>query len=198
MGPRPRNRFPQGQGSVAGFLLVETLISLAVGLLLLALIARITLQDSGQARTMGRWLRERLVAQRALELIRSELQEALQVSLALPPSGHAGCSLAGRPVKLHLVTAAGPVTYALENRPEAIWRGRALIRCGPAYGLDGQLNPGPPVSRVLLDALAEDGLAVRPDGLGLQLELIRHFGEPMAEPQVVALSLSSVAPGLAP
>lgn len=185
---RPRN----------GFLLVETLIALAVGVLLVGLIARVTLQDTGQARAMGRLLRERLVAQRALELLRAELQEALQVSLTLPPAGHAGCSLAGRAVKLHLLTPAGRITYAMESRPERIWRGAALIRCGPSYGLDGQLNPGPSVSRVLIDALADDGLTVRPEGMGVQLALSRRFGEATEAPQLVTMTLNSAAPGLGP
>jgi len=40
--------------------------------------------------------------------------------------------------------------------PSAIWRGRVLMRCGPAYGLDGRLSAGSaPQNRVVIDGLAE-------------------------------------------
>ncbi len=37
--------------------------------------------------------------------------------------------------------------------PSAIWRGAVLMRCCPAYGLDGDWSEGSPVARVLIDAL---------------------------------------------
>jgi hypothetical protein len=41
------------------------------------------------------------------------------------------------------------------------------MRCGPAFGLDGELSAGAAQKRVLLDGLSQPGLeaAVEPDGL---------------------------------
>lgn len=181
-----------------GFLLPELVVALAVALLLVGQIAQATLQQSGQARLLGRLLRERLAGQRALELIRAELQLAHDVHLELPAAGHADCGLANRAVKLHLRTAAGPITYAVESSPDAIWRGKALMRCGPSYGLNGQLNGGSQQSRVVLDALADAGMTVGGDGVGLSLGLIRRFNDPHGGAQVVTSALSSAAPGWRP
>lgn len=181
-----------------GFLLPELLVALAVALVLVGQIAQATLQDTGQARRLGRLLRERMVAQRALELIRTELQQALEVHQTLPASGHGGCGLSGRAVKLHLLTAVGPITYSVESRPDAIWRGKALMRCGPTYDLAGQLQKDTNESRVLVDALAEAGLTVQAGGLGLSLGLIRRFDDPQGGGQLVSSSLSSPSPGLRP
>jgi hypothetical protein len=74
---------------------------------------------------------------------------------------------------LHLATAAGPITYSLGNPAEPIWRGRVLMRCGPAYGLHGELGSGAAQNRVVLDALASsDGFRADPADEGvLQLQL---------------------------
>lgn len=181
-----------------GFLLLELLVALAVALVLVGQIAQATLQDTGQARRLGRLLRERLVAQQALELIRAELQQALEVQLTLPAAGHGDCGLSGRLVRLHLLTAAGRITYSVENRPDAIWRGKALMRCGPTYGLDGQLNASTNESRVLVDALAEAGLTVQPGALGLSLGLIRRFDDHQGAAQVVSSTLTTPASGFRP
>lgn len=181
-----------------GFLLPELLVAMAVAVVLVGQIARATLQDTGLARRLGRQLRERMVAQRALELIRTELQQALEVHQTLPASGHAGCGLSGRDVKLHLLTAAGPITYSVESSPDAIWRGKALMRCGPTYDLAGQLQQDTNESRVLVDALAEAGLTVQAGGIGLSLGLIRRFDDPQGAPQLLSSSLASPSPGLRP
>ena len=68
------------------------------------------------------------------------------------------------------------VTYSLERKPNPIWRGQALMRCGPAYGLDGQMGTSAVVSEVWLDGLAADGLVISPHtSKALRLGLIRSF-----------------------
>ena len=71
----------------------------------------------------------------------------------LPPA----CNLAGRTLVLHLATAAGPITYSLGKPAEPIWRGRVLMRCGPAFGLDGEPSAGASLNRVVLDGLQVAG-----------------------------------------
>jgi hypothetical protein len=88
------------------------------------------------------------------------------------PAGLApACNLAGRSVVLHLDTPSGPITYSLGKPAEPIWRGKVLMRCGPAYGLDGALAAAQPQHRVLLDAMAADGLGAEPRGPAGMLEL---------------------------
>lgn len=183
----------------AGFLLVELLLALAIGLALLGQIAQSTLLETGESRRLGRLLRERVVTQRALELIRSEVQDALKVSLSLPQSGHAGCSVSGRTVVLHLLTTAGQITYSVERKPDAIWRGQALMRCGPSYELKGILNEASvPATRVIVDALATDGIVLKRGEASRELlvEVRREFVEPGAALQEMKWKLTIPAPGL--
>jgi hypothetical protein len=138
-----------------------------VSLLLAGVVSGALLQalllDSQASQRLGRQLRERQQGQRALELLRQELQQAEWVRRGgqgmLPPGP--ACSLTGRKVVLQLGTASGLITYAEGPAPDPIWRGRVLLRCGPAYGLDGGLAGGQPQQRVLLDALAAEGFTTQ-------------------------------------
>lgn len=138
---------------LGGFTLVELLMALSTGLLLMLAIAQVLLAETGDARRLGRVMREQLAAQRALGLIQAELQQASAVSSSLPVGGHPGCGLTGRQIRLVLQLASGLVTYSVEGKPAAIWRGSTVMRCGPTYGLDGQHNPGTNQSTVLIDAV---------------------------------------------
>ena len=77
---------------------------------------------------------------------------------------------------LQLQTPAGPITYTVGSPPISIWRRRVLLRCGPAFGLDGEPSVGAAQNRVLLDGLSQPGreAAVEPDGL-LHLRLRQEF-----------------------
>jgi type II secretory pathway pseudopilin PulG len=149
---------------VAGFSLPELLLVLLLSAGLAALILQALSAESRAAQRLGQLLRERQLGLRALELVRQELllAEASSVELRWDP----GCSLAGRRVALQLQTTAGVITYSQGPAPSAIWRGAVLMRCGPAYGLAGELSGGQPQNRVLLDGLPADagGLALIPGG----------------------------------
>ena len=147
----------------AGFSLVELLVSLLLAGVVSGALLQALLLDSQASQRLGRQLRERQQGQRALELLRQELQQAEWVRRGdqpLLPPGPA-CSLAGRRLVLQLGTASGLITYAEGPAPDPIWRGRVLLRCGPAYGLDGGLAAGQPQQRVLLDALAAAGFTTQ-------------------------------------
>jgi prepilin-type N-terminal cleavage/methylation domain-containing protein len=167
-------RAPRGQ---AGFTLVELLVALLLGSLLSGALVQALLVDSRASQRLAVLLRERQLGERALELMRQELRLARWVEerAALP----AGCSLAGRPVVLQLGTSAGGViTYSVGEAPAPIWRGRVLMRCGPAYGLAGALSAGASQNRVLLDALVEQqGMRLERPAAGLlALRLERRVG----------------------
>lgn len=158
------------------FTLVELLLALIIGFSLVGVIAEALLLESGSARQLGRFFRERLVAQRALELIRSEILQSQQIRFALSATEHPDCGLSGRQVVLHMKVAEGKITYSLDAKPAAIWRGVVLMRCGPTYGLDGTLRTGSNESRVLLDGLRAGGFRAMSAGELLSIQIVRSFG----------------------
>ncbi|SBO43202.1 prepilin-type N-terminal cleavage/methylation domain-containing protein [Cyanobium sp. NIES-981] len=165
----PRRRLFPGLPAAPGFTLVELLLALLLGCLLSALMLQCVLSETRSGQRLARLLRERQASQRLLELIRSELQQASAASIgaaaatALPPA----CNLGSRPVVLQMQTPAGVISYSQGAAPDAIWRGAVLMRCGPAYGLDGQLGSGTSQNRVVLDALVADtGFTVQPSAQG--------------------------------
>ena len=178
---------------------MELLLTLSLGLVLSGIMLQALLGESTSSQRFGRLLRERTMALRGLELIRDELQLASAAATdpsSLPAPGPA-CSLAGRTPVLHLHTAVGAITYTVGSKPGAIWRGQVLMRCGPAYGLDGMLNAGSVQPRVLVDGLEADGFEVtlssqpqgspypqRATGGGVaQLELRQVFASDAGQPQ---------------
>jgi prepilin-type N-terminal cleavage/methylation domain-containing protein len=142
----------QSTAQSQGFSLVELLLALVIGCGLTGGLLQAMLAEGSNGQRLGRLLRERVVARRTLELVRGDLLQAQ--GQADPAVVQPACNLAGRTVVLHLATAAGPITYSLGKPAEPIWRGRVLMRCGPAYGLHGELGSGAAQNRVVLDALA--------------------------------------------
>lgn len=186
-----------------GFTLLELLLALAIGVTLVAVIGEALLGELGQSGRLARILRERTVTQRALELMRMELQEAPAVRVMPGAIRREGCGLTGRTVLLHLdftpdgVLPDRDVTYSLERKPDPIWRGQALMRCGPAYGLNGQMEDSEAVSRVWLDALAADGLSISLDDSNvLKLVLTRVFQPRVGEQHHLEGVITTPVPGL--
>ena len=141
---------------MAGFSLVELMLSLSLGLVLSGVMLQGLMAEGQTGARLVRLVRERAWQRRTLELVKSDLAQAAAVSAAPELETH-GCNLAGRQPVLHLRTAAGPITYSVGAAPSAIWRGRVLMRCGPAFALEGGLAAGAQAqNRVVLDALAAD------------------------------------------
>jgi type II secretory pathway pseudopilin PulG len=157
----------------AGFSLVELLLAFGLGLSLCALMLQAVLAEGHNGQRLARVLRERQVAQRALALLRADLQRAtLVASSAGSNNVDAACNLAGRAVVLHLQTPQGPITYSVGKPAEPIWRGQVLMRCGTAFGLDGSPSTGQALNRVVLDGLASGGVSAALQGPGaLRVEL---------------------------
>lgn len=157
----------------AGFSLTELLLAMALGLSGCAVILQSVLTEGQNGQRLARVMRERQAASRVLALLRSDLQRATAVTSS---AGHAGeaaaCKLAGRGVLLHLQSAAGPITYSVGSAPEPIWRGQVLMRCGPAFTIDGSPSPGQALNRVVFDGLAKGGAVALQQGPGtLRVEL---------------------------
>ena len=113
------------------------MLALSLGLLLSGVMLQGLLDEGQNGQRLARLLRERAVQRRTLALIKADLAQATAIS-STPQLEQHGCSLADRLPVLHLSTSAGAVTYSVGSAPSAIWRGRVLMRCGPAYGLDGR------------------------------------------------------------
>ena len=158
----------------AGFSLVELLVAACLGLLVWGVVLQALVADGRQVERLVRQVRERGQQKRVLALLRGDLQRSTRVDLALGVG--AACGLGGRDPVLQLTTPAGPITYTVGSPPSAIWRRRVLMRCGPAFGLHGEPSAGAAQNRVLLDGLADPGLAAtsEPDGL-LRLQLRQEF-----------------------
>ena len=181
--------------SQRGFSLVDLLLAVVLGGLLSGVVLQALVVDTRAAQRLGRLLRERQQGQRALELIRQELQQAEAISLNGDFAG--ACGLSGRDPVLQLSTAAGVITYSVGEAPASIWRGAVLMRCGPAYTLGGRFSDGEHQNRVLLDGLVSaDGFSVEQNNSTgvLELQLIRAFagGPELRMQSAAAFDSSSV------
>ena len=134
---------------------------------------------------MAQRLQARRQQQRTVALIRAEGELGYGVVAHPQPSPAWPCGLAGRrPVLAIALSSEDPtarqhaIVYSVGAAPSPIWRGRVLMRCGPAYGLDGRMDlTSTAQNRVLLDAL--------PEGEGEGLQVIPHPQLPVLELELV-------------
>ena len=149
-------------GSFVGFTLLELLLALSLGTLLFALMLSLIGADLQLGRAMAMRLSETSRQRRSLELIREELGLAHGWMVNPPVSKRWPCRMGGRRPVLAIATqlddaqARGDraIVYSVGSAPDVIWRGQVLMRCGPAYSLDGVPNVrGAFQNRVLLNAL---------------------------------------------
>ncbi|MEB3259021.1 MAG: prepilin-type cleavage/methylation domain-containing protein [Cyanobacteriota bacterium] len=136
-------------------------MALALGLILAAVMIQ-SLQRASEGGERWIWqLRERQSARRTLALLRGELAMARHWDTG-PDAGHgAECPLGGRTPVLRVEALGRPITYSIGSAPSKIWRGDVLMRCGPAYGLDGQLSDGQALNRVVIDGMEADKTGLR-------------------------------------
>ena len=167
-----------------GFTLVEVLLAAGLGTMLCGALLQLLLGELRLTGAMAQRLQARRQQQRALALIREEAELGYGVVADPQPSADWPCGLAGRrPVLAIALSRQDPdarqhvIVYSVGAAPSPIWRGQVLMRCGPAYGLDGRMDPTSNAqNRVLLDALPAD------DGGGL--EVIAHTQLPVLELQL--------------
>ncbi|MFN9622540.1 MAG: type II secretion system protein J [Cyanobacteriota bacterium] len=169
-----RCRARRRRWSEGGFSLPEALMGLAAGLTLTVVLVQGLVAATQSGERLGLLLRERQMARRTLALLRSEL--ALAQSWQVGTAAAAECALGGRTPVLALEVGGRWITYSVGEAPSRIWRGQVLMRCGPAYGLSGELSGGAAQNRVLIDGLVSEGVEVESQGLGvIRLNLRRAF-----------------------
>ena len=183
-------------GGSDGFTLLELMLSLSLGALLFALMLRVIGADLQLGRALALRLSESSRQRRSLELIREELGSAHGWMVDPPVSNRWPCRMNGRRPVLAIATqqadaqARGDraIVYSVGSALDAIWRGEVLMRCGPAYSLDGMPNlRGAFQNRVLLDAL--------PNGIGSGFTARPHPQWPVLQLEVEQqLPSSSGAP----
>ena len=192
-------------GSSAGFTLLELMLSLSLGALLFALMLRLIGADLQLGRAMALRLSESSRQRRSLELIREELGSAHGWMVDPPVSNRWPCRMNGRRPVLAIATqqadaqarADRAIVYSVGSAPDAIWRGEVLMRCGPAYSLDGVPNlQGAFQNRVLLDALPNgigSGFTARPHPQWpvLQLEIEQRLPSSSGEPRSLRSRLAA-------
>ena len=133
-----------------GFSLLELLLAVSLGLFLLGVGAAALFSEQRLGWRMGLFLRQRRMLLRANQLIAADIERGVALALSW-----LRCPLAGRQLWLQLLSPDGALTtYSLGKPPSGIWQGHVLMRCGPAYGLDGQIAAGSHhQNRVVLDQL---------------------------------------------
>lgn len=149
------------QHPAAGFTLVELLLAAALGTLVCGGLLQLLLGDLRLSAAMAQRLQARRQQQQVLTLIRAERNLGYGVIANPDPSQTWPCSLAGRNAVLAIALSPSDpgarqqaIVYSVGAAPSPIWRGQVLMRCGPAYGLDGRMNPDSSAqNRVLLDGL---------------------------------------------
>ena len=149
-------------GNAPGFTLLELLLALSLGTLFCVLVLRLVGADLRLGRAMAVRLSETSRQRRSLELIREELGWAHGWMVNPSVSNRWPCRMSGRRPVLAIATqlddpqarGESSIVYSVGSAPDVIWRGQVLMRCGPAYSLDGVPNVrGAFQNRVLLDAL---------------------------------------------
>ena len=192
-------------GSSAGFTLLELMLSLSLGTLLFTLMLRLIGIDLHLGRSLALRLSESSRQRRSLQLIREELGSAYGWMVDPPVSNRWPCRMSGRRPVLAIATqqadaqARGDrvIIYSVGSAPDAIWRGAVLMRCGPAYSLDGVPNlEGAFQNRVLLDALPNDigsGFTARPHPQWpvLQLEIEQQLPSRSGAPRSLRSRLAA-------
>ena len=167
----------------SGFTLIELLLSLSLGTMLFVVLLQLIGADLRLSNTMASRLRESAQQRRTLELIRAELAIGSGWEVDPAVSHEWPCGMAGRQPVLaigldgsNIKLSSQTIVYSVGAAPSPIWRGQVLMRCGPAYGLNGVIRPeGKAQNRVLIDGLPKNGLGFQvrqdPRSRVLHLEL---------------------------
>ena len=143
-------------GGGAGFSLVELLLVAALGVGLCGVAFQLLLGEARQGGALAQRLMLRRLQRRALQLIKEDLAQAKTWQLLPDPQPDWPCPIANRDVLIAIHPAHGtaPVLYSFGTAPSGIWRGQVLMRCGPAFDLQGRSRVSSSYqNRVVLDAI---------------------------------------------
>ena len=160
--------------SATGFTLVELLLAAALGVLVCGVALQLLIGDAARSGALAETLRLRRLQGRTLALLQLDLAQAgsWQVAPVVDPAWP--CSIGTRQPLIAITPQNGtdPVVYSLGTAPSGLWRGRVLMRCGPAFDLQGQPSShGVYLNRVVLDRVEAFRIEQDPQLPLLHLEL---------------------------
>ena len=165
--------------SAQGFTLVEVMLAALLGTFFCGVVFQLLFAETRQGGALAESFQLKQWQRRTLELLKGVLERASSWQIAPDPSGSWPCALAGRQPKLAITPRDGsaPLLYSLGPAPSAIWRGDVLMRCGPAFDLQGEIRSGSRYqNRVVLDGVDRFQLN-QPLGLPvLQIKLEQRTG----------------------
>ena len=157
-----------------GFTLVELMLAALLGCLLCGVVFQLLFAETRQGGSLAESLQLKQWQRRTLELVKGDLERASSWRIDPDAAEHWPCALAGRQPKLAITPRDGSdlVLYSLGPAPSAIWRGAVLMRCGPAFDLNGGIRGGSRYqNRVVLDGVDRFELNPPPGLPVLQMEL---------------------------
>ena len=163
-----------------GFTLVELMLAALLGCLICGVALQLLYSETrhginlAQRMTLKQWQR------RSLDLLKGDLEHASSWQIDPDPSTQWPCALAGRQPKLLIQPKDGsaPLLYSLGPAPSTIWRGTVLMRCGPAFDLNGRIRVGSQYqNRVVLDGVDQFQL-IQPSGLPLLHMTLKQMTRP--------------------
>ena len=157
-----------------GFTLVELTLAALLGTFFCGVMFQLLFAETRHGGALADSLQLKQWQRRTLELLKDDLDRASKWQIDPDDSADWPCALADRQPKLAITPTDGsdPVVYSLGSAPSAIWRGAVLMRCGPAFDLQGGIRTGSRYqNRVVLDGV--DGFQLhQPPGLPvLQMKL---------------------------
>ena len=160
--------------SAQGFTLVELMLAVLLGTFLCGVVFQLLFAETRQGGALAERLQLKQWQRRTLELVQGDLERASSWRVDPDASEHWPCGLASRQARLAITPRDGsdPVVYSLGPAPSAIWRGDVLMRCGPAFDLQGGIREGSRYqNRVVLDGVDRFELHQPPGLPVLQMEL---------------------------
>ena len=170
-----------------GFTLVELLLSMALGTLFSGLAVQLLLGDARASGGFAQRFQLRGWQRRTLALVKDDLDRASSWQVRPESSRTWTCALAGRQPRLAITPRDGSaaVVSPIGRAPSPIWRGPVLMRCGPAFTLDGRPSGGAYQNRVLIDGVERFAVEDHPELPVLLLQLEQRSGDQLIRSSVV-------------
>ena len=160
--------------SAQGFTLVEVMLAALLGTFFCGVVFQLLFAETRQGGALAESFQLKQWQRRTLELLKGDLERASSWQIDPDASADWPCALADRHPRLAITLRDGsdPVVYSLGPAPSAIWRGDVLMRCGPAFDLQGGIRSDSRYqNRVVLDGVDRFQLH-QPSGLPvLQMQL---------------------------
>ena len=157
-----------------GFTLMELMLAAALGVLVFGVGLQMLLREARHGGQLAQRLQLRSLQRRTLRLLRDDLRSATSWVVAPDAKADWPCPLADRKPLLALTPPHGSpdVLYSLGKAPSSIWSGVVLMRCGPAFDLQGRPSFNSRYqNRVVLDAIQDVRIEQPTDLPLLELEV---------------------------